>query len=71
MTDSLKLPNEIRAVMDTGIPAVVVTCSVDGFRTRPSSRTCTRWMNRMLLCRFNFLTKPFVTSGKTPTLVFR
>ena len=30
MTDSLKLPNEIRAVMDNGIPAVVVTCSVDG-----------------------------------------
>jgi len=30
MTDRLKLPNEIRAVMDNGIPAVVVTCSVDG-----------------------------------------
>ena len=30
MIDSLKLPNEIRAVMDNGIPAVVVTCSVDG-----------------------------------------
>ena len=30
MTASLKLPNEIRAVMDNGIPAVVVTCSVDG-----------------------------------------
>ena len=30
MTDSLKLPNDIRAVMDNGIPAVVVTCSVDG-----------------------------------------
>jgi len=30
MTDSLKLPNEMRAVMDNGIPAVVVTCSADG-----------------------------------------
>ena len=30
MTDNVKLPNEIRAVMDNGIPAVVVTCSSDG-----------------------------------------
>ena len=30
MTDDVKLPNEIRAVMDNGIPAVVVTCSSDG-----------------------------------------
>lgn len=30
MTDRLKLPNEIRAVMDNGIPAVVVTCSAEG-----------------------------------------
>jgi hypothetical protein len=30
MTDGPNLPNEIRAVMDNGIPAVVVTCSADG-----------------------------------------
>ena len=30
MTDGTKLPNEIRAVMDNGVPAVVVTCSADG-----------------------------------------
>ena len=30
MTDRLKLPDDIRAVMDNGIPAVVVTCSADG-----------------------------------------
>jgi hypothetical protein len=30
MTDGPKLPNEIRAVMDNGVPAVVVTCSADG-----------------------------------------
>ena len=30
MRDGPKLPNEIRAVMDNGIPAVVVTCSADG-----------------------------------------
>ena len=30
MTDGLKLPNEIKAVMDNGLPAVVVTCSADG-----------------------------------------
>jgi hypothetical protein len=30
MTDSPKLPKEIRAVMDNGVPAVVVTCSADG-----------------------------------------
>src|SRR5262245_65452825 len=30
MTNGVKLPNEIRAVMDNGLPAVVVTCSADG-----------------------------------------
>ena len=30
MTDSPKLPNEIRPVMDNGLPAVVVTRSADG-----------------------------------------
>jgi hypothetical protein len=30
MTESPKLPKEIRAVMDNGVPAVVVTCSADG-----------------------------------------
>ena len=30
MTGDLALPDEIRSVMDNGIPAVVVTCSADG-----------------------------------------
>ena len=30
MTEVPKLPREIRAVMNNGIPAVVVTCSADG-----------------------------------------
>lgn len=30
MTDNPILPDEIRAVMNNGIPAVVVTCSADG-----------------------------------------
>jgi len=30
MTNGLKLPHEIRAVMNNGLPAVVVTCSADG-----------------------------------------
>ena len=30
MTDDPKLPNEIRTVMDNGLPAIVVTCSADG-----------------------------------------
>jgi hypothetical protein len=30
MTEDLSLPNEIRAVMNNGVPAVVVTCSADG-----------------------------------------
>jgi len=30
MTGGLTLPDEIRTVMDNGIPAVVVTCSADG-----------------------------------------
>jgi hypothetical protein len=30
MTDTVKLPDEIKPVMQNGIPATVVTCSADG-----------------------------------------
>ena len=31
MTDDSRLPDEIRPVMDNGIPAIIVTCSADGW----------------------------------------
>jgi len=30
MTDTAKLPDEIKPVMQNGVPAIVVTCSADG-----------------------------------------